>query len=758
VTGAEPVAEGLLDKDVFQEALRAVDVLDMAGGSLGFQAQIQRVHEMVLGHVEQEADDDEASVESPSVVEEPPTLTPAHTQTKPELQVPSFSTASSLGEDGLPGEVSQNAETVPLSNPPAPESAAVEQNTDTVITIPHGASDNTGTQVEVDDGVSRHMSEQPQGPSRLQQGRTSASFGSESGKRWSCCSVMDGVCRISKALVAELVLCIGLLPYVIFVMTAGSQTLPLWELMLPIAAALLGARVVVIVLYTLVEMLNVYLVQLPSGVMLTFAACAGWPITTLIWIGLFNVLPWIDYLSQRWAAVSSIQHFWQLSLWLAVCAVTKTVLEWSLQVMLNGLTLKHYETRVESALAVYAAIRKLFLVARAAEKAQARHSRSSRRARQVAVQSAAAEAAAELTSDDVATAEGPTAIDRLQNSLGALSGPLQFGAGFRDATTIEEARKRARRAFHSLIKAQGSGEPGLRREQLLTWLDVDGKSVEASVFLVDPLREEDFVAVVERSYKEQRFITASLTSFDVCNAILRRFFIGAWAAAMALIAAFMFGIDFKEWVLPMITLSISICWVLSRILGDVIQGAIFVCWIRPFDIGDWVKLSSPGHPPHFDEMVVRSIGLWRTQFVSCTGELLLIQNSVMHGMCISNLNRSQSPCVPITIQVPAVTAPVKVTELVDCIRQYIQDRDTEWADVSLNFSSIDYRAGHMDLSIYATTRCLHTDFGALYGAKTRLLLFIHAYMQAAGMEYVRPAQPFISSTANSAFPKGSPSL
>jgi hypothetical protein len=52
-----------------------------------------------------------------------------------------------------------------------------------------------------------------------------------------------------------------------------------------------------------------------------------------------------------------------------------------------------------------------------------------------------------------------------------------------------------------------------------------------------------------------------------------------------------------------------------------------------------------------------------------------------------------------------------------------------------------YRDGYLDVQILATSAHARRDEGSLYRAKSDLYLFVHAYLQAAGIEYERPTQP-----------------
>ena len=93
------------------------------------------------------------------------------------------------------------------------------------------------------------------------------------------------------------------------------------------------------------------------------------------------------------------------------------------------------------------------------------------------------------------------------------------------------------------------------------------------------------------------------------------------------------------------------------------------------------------------------------------------------------------------VQVPTATPSAKVTELVDSIKAYVAEKDSEWTAVDLLFGDIDFEHGHIRLDVWATCIFPAHEVLAIYSAKSRLLLFIHAYMQSASIEYIQPVLP-----------------
>lgn len=124
----------------------------------------------------------------------------------------------------------------------------------------------------------------------------------------------------------------------------------------------------------------------------------------------------------------------------------------------------------------------------------------------------------------------------LAQQLDYIAGPLQFGAGF-EAASLTSARRKAARVFELLTQhtellfvpedaadRTTAPPPALVRTRLLEWTYAGklfhpiGPNVLFGSDMV--LDKEAFMTSVERCYKEQRLLTASVASFDQINVIL----------------------------------------------------------------------------------------------------------------------------------------------------------------------------------------------------------------------------------------------
>ena len=301
----------------------------------------------------------------------------------------------------------------------------------------------------------------------------------------------------------------------------------------------------------------------------------------------------------------------------------------------------------------------------------------------------------------------------------------------------------------------------LQRDTLLQWVHAQhgrrdpelASSVSASIralpTLSESIDEDNFVSTVERCYKEQRLLTASVDSFSRTHSLLRSMIILLWFAVFVCAAFFVWGFDLATWAIPSASALLSLVVLLGRVPSDFAASTWYAVVVRPYDIGDRVTLSTPGSDSQIYSLIVKHIDLMRTYFITSHGETMILENHVIRTLSVINLNRSGSTTLVALIQVPTATPSAKITELVDSIRSYVAEKDAEWSDAMFLFSTIDFERGHIELKIWATSVFPSHEVSSIYSAKSRLLLFIHAYMQSADIEYVKPIVPILHTKRDS---------
>jgi small-conductance mechanosensitive channel len=341
----------------------------------------------------------------------------------------------------------------------------------------------------------------------------------------------------------------------------------------------------------------------------------------------------------------------------------------------------------------------------------------------------------------------------LEKRLNALAGPFDFGSDISSASTIAQARRRAARLFSVVLEqpelrvpvAEGSA-PAVDRDKLMAWAyaevnKVPPRNIAAEVFSFAPaVDEEQFIKVVERSYTEQRLLTASVAAFDRLHSNVRSFLQCVLLFVFLVILLALWSISIVNWLLPLGSAILSVAVLAGGITSDVLDSFFFAYIIRPYDIGDRVTIAAPGEAPVLFSMVVKDVFLMRSHFYACNGDSLMISNSSLRRMGITNLTRSGPMTMLVEVMVPASTLAAKMNELSDAIINYCTSSN-EWAHAELQYASTHFDAGHMMLRIWCESCYAAHDVGPMYGAKSRLLLFCHAYMQSAGIEYLQPILP-----------------
>lgn len=114
----------------------------------------------------------------------------------------------------------------------------------------------------------------------------------------------------------------------------------------------------------------------------------------------------------------------------------------------------------------------------------------------------------------------------------------------------------------------------------------------------------------------------------------------------------------------------------------------------------------------------------------------MIQNFTARNLNIINLHRSNNPTLVMLIQVPAGTPGAKISEMLDALRLFVQHAPDDWISISsCPIKRADYKEGVLDVKIGLKSAKRRIEDGLIEQAKNRLLIFLHAYMQSAGIEF-----------------------
>jgi hypothetical protein len=118
---------------------------------------------------------------------------------------------------------------------------------------------------------------------------------------------------------------------------------------------------------------------------------------------------------------------------------------------------------------------------------------------------------------------------------------------------------------------------------------------------------------------------------------------------------------------------------------------------------------------------------------------------VTRKLSVINLSRSRNPILQIVVQMPARTPGGQVSELIEVVRAYIAQCPSDWVSLcSTSISPPDYKVGVIEVKLFPLSAHLKIHDVQLDQATSRMYLFIHVYMQSAGMEYVQPRQEILA--------------
>ncbi len=128
--------------------------------------------------------------------------------------------------------------------------------------------------------------------------------------------------------------------------------------------------------------------------------------------------------------------------------------------------------------------------------------------------------------------------------------------------------------------------------------------------------------------------------------------------------------------------------VVSKILSDnVMQSIIFLFVIHPFDIGDRILININGV---IENLIVAELNVFSTSFFKWDGTFFFIPNTVLIGIPISNIRRSNSIMESHLVQVGSKVSPEKLQKLKELLRRFCMEKKELFTDyILVNYDKIE---------------------------------------------------------------------
>ena len=78
-------------------------------------------------------------------------------------------------------------------------------------------------------------------------------------------------------------------------------------------------------------------------------------------------------------------------------------------------------------------------------------------------------------------------------------------------------------------------------------------------------------------------------------------------------------------------------------------------------------VATPGQGPVLYSLIVKDIEVMRTHFLTANGEAMVVSNSSVKNMALTNLSRSGKLTLLVQLMVPVATQSSKINELLEAI-------------------------------------------------------------------------------------------
>ena len=203
---------------------------------------------------------------------------------------------------------------------------------------------------------------------------------------------------------------------------------------------------------------------------------------------------------------------------------------------------------------------------------------------------------------------------------------------------------------------------------------------------------------------------------------------------------FLWQISFVNSILAPVTLILGASFAIAYSGSQLVAGVSFVLWTASYDIGDRIRVVGVDLPV----MLVKAIGPMTTTFGTIFGETVSIANHILAQKALVNHTRSPVAYLKVKVTLATRTPPSDITKLAKALAKYVESRPDEWVQAFLFFTDIDHRRGTIDLDVWLGSTASFQEWLPLYTARSRALLFIHAYISEAGLHFVHPPLPCIS--------------
>jgi small-conductance mechanosensitive channel len=256
--------------------------------------------------------------------------------------------------------------------------------------------------------------------------------------------------------------------------------------------------------------------------------------------------------------------------------------------------------------------------------------------------------------------------------------------------------------------------------------------------LLKAVSRDDVRDTVQRIYRQREAIRRGLSDRADVSAIVRKLAGGVFWTLMFVVVLIIFGVDVVAVVLPYVSLMLAFSFAFGPTVRVLLESAILVLVIAPYDVGDRVICAGSN-----GIIIIDRITLFTTYAHSPAGEGYALPNAAIYRGVIRNHHRSLPFGLFADVDVVASTPASALVELIQNAKQYCADSDIFVPNPSAWIDDID-KSNAIRVRFQVMTRS--TAWNQVPKVRRALSLFhqfIASQLEHLQLKFRLPDQPII---------------
>ncbi|CED83793.1 Predicted mechanosensitive ion channel [Phaffia rhodozyma] len=261
------------------------------------------------------------------------------------------------------------------------------------------------------------------------------------------------------------------------------------------------------------------------------------------------------------------------------------------------------------------------------------------------------------------------------------------------------------------------------------------------------ISKSEIKSKIMQTYKERRFLAKSMQDVDHAVGSLNSILLFFGAIILFFVSLSIFGVNIGTQLTSLYTIMIGLSFIFKSAASNAFDAVIFLFVTHPFDTGDRVFIGT-------ENMIVKKMGIFSTQFTRSDGTEAYYYNSVLFGLNILNVRRSGSMFENMTVQVGWNTTNEQIDALEKSICNWLSTDDKrDFApSTAIMYQSINFQR-NIELTIGIPHMANWQDWGAKNARRTRFHAAVKFYMEHHDITCTNSPQPITFIKSSEEYPR-----